>query len=464
MSSDRFDLIVFGSGAAAASCWHTAVRMGKRVAVIESDVLGGECPTFACMPTKALLHCAEVFETVARAGEFGVSTGSVSLDYSKVKAWKDAVVSRTGAALGEKPYQDMGVTVIRGRARFVSPSEIEVNGRVYEADRYLVATGSSPVRPAIPGLPEAGHLTFREAIDLTDLPRSMLVLGGGPVGCEFTHLFSAFGTRVVLADRNPRLVHREDPEVGDFLADRFRHRGVDVRLKTAVTRVDRVPGGKQVALSPGRRAHRRRRDPGGHRQDPQHRPRPRRRRHRARQARDHRGRDAPDLECASLRRRRRRRPAPLHPRRLLPGPGGVREHVRLAPPPRGLPRHAPVRVHLAGGGGGGVDRAGGPRADTAVLVGRASMADNDRAITAGRRDGFVKVIADRDGRLLGGAIVAERGGEVAQELALAIALGATAAQLAGAVHAFPTYSEALVAACLAVEEGRDRGDAARSSR
>ena len=189
----------------------------------------------------------------------------------------------------------------------------------------------------------------------------MLVLGGGPVGCEFTHLLSAFGSRVVLADRNPRLVHREDPEVGDFLADRFRRRGVDVRLRTAVTRVDRVPGGKQVALSPGD-------EPivvdeilvaiG---QAPQHRPRPRRRRNRARQARDHRGRDAPDHECASLRRRRRRRPAPLHPRRLLSGPGGVREHVRLAPPPGGLPRHAPLRVHLAGGGGGGADRAGGPR-------------------------------------------------------------------------------------------------------
>src|SRR5262249_40589429 len=111
VTADHFDLIVIGSGAAAASCWDVAARLGKRVAVFESGTLGGECANFACMPTKALLHCAETYEVATGAGRFGIRTGPISVDYGGVKAWKDHVVSRTGAALGEQPYRDRGVTV-----------------------------------------------------------------------------------------------------------------------------------------------------------------------------------------------------------------------------------------------------------------------------------------------------------------------------------------------------------------
>ena len=462
MSLDQFDLIVIGSGAAAASCWHAAAEMGKRVAVVEAGPLGGECPNFACMPTKALLHCAEVFETVAGAGAFGVGTGPVSLDYSKVKAWKDSVVSHTGAALGEKPYQDKGVALIRALARFVSPSELEVNGRVYEAERYLVATGASPVPPDISGLREAGYLTFHEAIDLTAIPRSILVLGGGPVGCEFTHLLSAFGSRVVLADRNPRLLHQEDPEIADFLADHFRRRGVDVRLRTAVTRVERVAAGKQATLSPGNErivvdeilaatGKRPNTDLGLEAAGVEY---------------DKRGISVDDtLRTTNAR---------IYAAGDVVGPfrythaaayqgrvacdnmfGSRRRRVDY----RAMPRSVFTSPEVAAVG---LTEQAARDAGKIVRVGRANMADNDRALTTGRREGFVKVIADDAGRLLGGAIVADRGGEVAQELALAIALGATAAQLAGAMHAFPTYSEALASACQAVEGRRARADAARS--
>src|SRR5262245_12795581 len=110
-SDPHFDLIVIGSGAAAAACWPTAARLGKRVAVIEAERLGGECPTVACVPTKALLHCAQVYETVAAAARFGVRAGVVSFDYALAKVWKDRVVSQTQAALGEAPYRDLGVAV-----------------------------------------------------------------------------------------------------------------------------------------------------------------------------------------------------------------------------------------------------------------------------------------------------------------------------------------------------------------
>jgi pyruvate/2-oxoglutarate dehydrogenase complex dihydrolipoamide dehydrogenase (E3) component len=456
MSPDHFDLIVIGSGTAAAACWSAAAQKGKRIAVFEADVLGGECPTFACMPTKALLHCAEVYESAKNAREFGIEIGSMAVDYARVKAWKDRVVSLTGAARGEQPYRDMGVAVFHERARFISHDQVEAGGRRYRAERFLVATGSSPLRPKIPGLDEAGYLTFREAIDLTTLPSSVLVLGGGPVGCEFTHLLSAFGARVTLADHNPRLVHREEPDVGDFLAEHFRRRGVDVRLEARVSRVERSGEGRRVALSPGDdrvvvdeilvaagvapntdlgldaagveygkngiavdetlRTSNPRVYAAGDVIGP----------FRFTHAASYQGRVAFDNMFGTALRRVDYRAVP---RCVFTSPEvaavGLTERIARA---RGL----------------------------AVRAARVEIADNDRAITTGRRAGFVKVIADSSGRLLGGAVVAERGSEVAQELALAISLGASASQLAAAIHAFPTYSEALVSACQALDAAEDR--------
>ena len=450
-TSDHFDLIVIGSGAAGASCWPAAARMGQRVAVIEADALGGECPNFACMPTKALLHCAEVYETVVGADKFGIGTGHIAVDYAQVKAWKDAVVSRTGAALGERPYQDLGVVVIRGRARFIAADKVEVAGRVLEAERFLVATGTSPLRPEISGLRDVGYLTFREAIDLTALPSSVLVLGGGPVGCEFSHLWSAFGSRVVLADRNARLIHREDAEVGDFLAEQFSQRGVDVRLNTSVTHVERTAQGKRLTLVPG----------------------------------DERivvdeilvaagktpntdlGLDAAgvayDKQGIAVDEMLRTTNPRVYAAGDVIGPyrfthaaayqgriacdnmfGARQRRVDFSTMPRCVftsPEVAAV----------GLTEKDAREKGIAVRVGRADIRDNDRAITAGQANGFVKVIADSAGRLLGGAVVAPRGGEVGQELALAISLGATASQCAEVIHAFPTYSEALVAACQAID-------------
>jgi pyruvate/2-oxoglutarate dehydrogenase complex dihydrolipoamide dehydrogenase (E3) component len=454
MASTRnhFDLIVFGSGAASASCWSAAVQLGKRVAVFEPGLLGGECPNVACMPTKALLHCAEVYETAVGAERFGVRTGPVAVDYARVKAWKDEVVSHTGAALGDKPYADAGVALVRSRARFISPSEVEADGRVYTAERFLVATGAAQPRPDIPGLAETGYLISDQAIDLTALPASALILGGGAVGCEFAHLWSAFGARVTIADRNLRLLHKEDSEVGDFLAAHFRRRGVDVRLKAGIARVERTAAGKRVTLSPGGdtvvveeilvatgkapntdlglnvagiefnrdgivvdetlRTTNARVYAAGDVVGP----------YRFTHAASYQGRVACDNMFGA---RRRRADYRAMPRCVFTSPevAAVGETEQEA-------------------------RAKG----TPIRVGRAGMDAADRALTGGRTEGFVKVIADASGRVLGGAVVGDRAGEVAQELALAVALSATAAQVAGAIHAFPTYSEALVAACQAVQE------------
>ena len=447
--SKHFDLIVIGSGSAGSACWYAARRLGKSVAVFEGETLGGECPTYACVPTKALLHCAEVYETVRDAARFGVEAAGVSVDYERVKAWKDDVVSQTGAARGEAPYHEMGVTIVRQHARFVGLREVEAGGERYTAEHFLIATGSSQRVPPIPGLADAGYLTFKEAIDLTVLPGSLLVLGGGAVGCEFAHLFSAYGVAITIADRNDRLVHREDVDASDFLRTHLEARGVTLRLGASVAGVAREGSGKRVTLErDGRQetllfdeilvatgktpnldvgleaAGIEAKEDGivvdetlrttneavyaaGDVVGP----------YRFTHAASYQG----DLTCTNMFTAEQRR-------------------VDY----KAMPRCVFTAPEVAAVG---LTEAEAREKGIALRIGRADMHEVDRAITCGQLEGFVKVLADAEGHLVGASIVAPRAGEMVQELALAIALGATGKQVAATVHAFPTYSEAVATAC-----------------
>jgi dihydrolipoamide dehydrogenase len=447
----HFDLIVIGSGSAASACWFNARQMGKSVAVFESGVLGGECPTSACVPTKALLHCADVFQTVQSAEQFGVMAPQAWFDYAAVKARKDYVVSQTLASMGEQPYREMGVEVVRHYARFVSPSEIEAGGERYTAEKFLIATGASQRIPDdVPGLEKAGFMTFKEAIDLEDVPPSMLILGAGPVGCEFTHLFSTFGSMVALMDRNPLALHNEDPEVGAMLGEVFDRRGVGLLMEASIQSIEVEDGRKHVTLIKG-------------------------------------GREGTllvdeillatgktpnldlGLEAAGV--AYTDKGVTVDDTMLTSNPNvyaagdvagpymfthaasyqgeiachnmfgeGEKRHADYRAMPRCVftsPEVATVGMTEHQAHEQGID----------VRTGMSPIDVSDRALTTEQLDGFVKVLADESGRLIGGAIVAPRAGEMMQELALAIALNATAKQLAETVHAFPTFSEALAAAC-----------------
>jgi pyruvate/2-oxoglutarate dehydrogenase complex dihydrolipoamide dehydrogenase (E3) component len=450
-AAKHFDLIVIGSGSAGSSCWYAARQLGKSVAVFEAEVLGGECPTFACVPTKALLQCAEVYDTVVTSGDYGIEPGQVRFNYAKIKARKDRIIGQTGAALGEKPYHDMGVELFRRRARFVSETAIEAGGDEFSADRFLIASGASQRLPEVAGLAETGYLTFREAIDLTELPGSIVIMGGGAVGCEFAQLFSSFGAKVTIIDRNSRLLHREDDEVGDFMGAHFQERGVELLLEATLLAAQRDGPKKRITV----------RADGVER----------------------------DLICDEILVATGKTPNTdlgLNLANIAYGRNGVPvdETLRTTNPNvyaagdvtgpyqfthaasyqgniacynmfhdepiavdyRAMPRCVFTFPEVALVGATEAEaRQQGP-----VRIGFSPLEYSDRALTSGHEQGFVKVIADGDGRLVGGAIVAPRAGEMVQELVLAIALGATAEQVAATVHAFPTYSEAVAAACAEV--------------
>jgi pyruvate/2-oxoglutarate dehydrogenase complex dihydrolipoamide dehydrogenase (E3) component len=450
----RADLIVIGTGAAGSAGWLQAVKLGKRVTVFERGVLGGECPTFACVPSKALLYCAEVFATIQGARQFGIEPGSVSVDYRRVKARKDAVVARTGAAQGEKAYRDAGVQLIRQVARFVSPNEVEAAGTRYAADRFLITTGGSTRIPDTPGLAQVGFLTFKEAIDLTRLPKSLLILGGGPVGCEFAQLFSTFGVPVVIADHNEHLLAAEDRELGEEIGRIFGERGVRVLTRTNVISFERAGARKRAIVECDGRRETIEVDEilvatGKH-------------------AVTDCGLESAGVDYDPTRgiavdaTLRTSNPAIyaagdcVGPYRLThaasyQGKLAVQNAFSNTPQDadyRAIPRCVFTTPEIAAVG---LTERQARAKKLTVRIGRASVGALDRASAVEQRAGLVKVLADRRGRLIGASIVAPRAGELIHELGLAIALGATAAQVAGLVHAFPTFSEAIQAACADVK-------------
>lgn len=235
-----YDLIVIGSGAGGAVGASYARQLGKTVAIVEADkVLGGECPNWACIPTKALLQAAETYQTTVGAGNFGVETGKVRVSPAKMRKYRNLVVSRTNARDDEKLFAEEGIDLIRGRAKFTSNDQIEVRGKRYRARRYLVATGTTAFVPSIPGFEKSGFIASNEAAELKNLPKSIAIIGGGAVGCEFAQLYSDLGVEVTLIEAADRLLIKEEAEVGRLVESLFESHGVTILTGAKISKVEK---------------------------------------------------------------------------------------------------------------------------------------------------------------------------------------------------------------------------------
>lgn len=216
----RYDLIVIGGGTAGLVSAAGAASLGARVALAERDKLGGDCLYRGCVPTKTLVKSARVAYLMGRSEEYGVKSSGHEVDFPAVMDRMDRVIRRAGEHDDPARFRKMGVDVFLGEeASFVSPEEVSVDGRRLGSRSVILATGSHSITPPVEGLEDVGYLTNVEALGLRRLPRSLIIIGSGPIGCEFAQIFSRFGSKVTLLDIVPLPLPKEDPEIGALVKE-----------------------------------------------------------------------------------------------------------------------------------------------------------------------------------------------------------------------------------------------------
>ena len=212
-----YDLIVIGSGAGGSAAATIAAREGKRVAIIESETFGGDSPNWGDIPTKSLLHVSNLYDEAKHGARFGLRSSTLGYNYPSIRAWKDLAVKRTGAGGNRRYYENLGISAYSALARFISPNEISINRRHLSSKNFLIATGSSWTIPAIAGLDSIKYLTPRTILETIRPPKSLLIIGGGDTGVEIAQLMATFGTKVYTVESATRLLPNCDNEVGTMI-------------------------------------------------------------------------------------------------------------------------------------------------------------------------------------------------------------------------------------------------------
>jgi pyruvate/2-oxoglutarate dehydrogenase complex dihydrolipoamide dehydrogenase (E3) component len=221
-----------------------------RITVVERELAGGECSYYACLPTKTLLRPVEALAAARLApGAAAAVTGGV--DAESVFWWRDQVTDGRDDSWHEGWLGDQGAELVRGEARVVRPGVVAVGDRELDYDALVVATGSTPTIPPIDGLDTIPYWTNREAVWAGEVPESLVVLGGGPVGVELGQFFHRMGSRVAIVEGNDRLLARVDPEAGALLGEYLAEEGIDVRVGTRAGRIEATPGGARLHLASG---------------------------------------------------------------------------------------------------------------------------------------------------------------------------------------------------------------------
>jgi pyruvate/2-oxoglutarate dehydrogenase complex dihydrolipoamide dehydrogenase (E3) component len=429
------------------------VSLGKRVAVVEKGIVGGECPNFACVPTKALLHAASTYRTVRSADKYGVKAPRIAVDWKGAARFRNLVVSRTGTTHGESVLRDNGIHLLKGIAHFLSPNEIEIGSKRYTAAKFLIATGSSPFIPPIPGLHESGYITYNEAGDFTHQPKSLVILGAGAVGCEFAQIYSTFGVKVTIVESLPRLLSKEDEEVGQLLHALFEKQGITVLLGTKVTSVEKDGAKRKITYE---------RDGNSNSMTAE-----RILVATGKQPNLDLGLDRAGVKIGEkgirVNHYLQTTMSNIYAAGDVTGPylfthtGEYQSEIaarnafsykKIKADYRIVPRCIYTSPEVAAVGLTEAEaKARGIRTKKGVMP----YEELSRAKTEDTLDGFAKVICDSKGVIIGGAIVGERAGELIHEIALAIKFRVKASDIAEMMHAYPTYSEAVKYACANLE-------------
>ncbi len=430
------DIIIIGSGPGGYATAAEAAAEGLKVTLFERDLLGGTCLNRGCIPTKALVRSAEVAATVAEAAEFGVDTQAPTLNYAAAARRKDAVVGelREGVATLLQ-----GVNVVNAEARLTGARTVEAAGETYTAEKIIIATGSRPATIPMEGAELA--LDSDAALVLTELPASMVIIGGGVIGMEFASIFAAFGVKVTVVEYCPEILPPFDAEVAKRLRMSLKRRGIDIVTAARVTAIK--PGMTVEAEVKGRSKQ-----------------------------------FAAEAVLMAVGRR------PVLPEGLetlgiatnrgfitvddsmqtsvegIYAIGDVNGRCMLAHAAEAQGRRvlgkevnldvipSAVFTHPECAMVGFTEQQAADRGLT-FKVGKATFRANGKALAMGKTDGLVKILTADDGRLLGCHICGPHAADLIQEAATAMAAGLPTAQLVATVHGHPTLSETVLAAARA---------------
>jgi len=466
-----FDVIVIGSGAAGFSASEAARSAGASVCLIEKGKLGGECPNWACVPSKALLKCAKVYRNAAHAGEFGVMVRRVEYRFHEVMAYKDRVVERmTGGGERGLRYEalakQLGIELVHGQAVFEDEHTINVqtgksSNRVM-GKTFVVASGTTEFIPAIEGLEKTGYWTFKDIMKLKTAPKSLLILGGGPVGVELATFFGTFGIATTLIHNGVSVLNREDQEIATLATTALRTLGVEVLTGATVVRVGKKGKEKEVTLKNGQT---------------------RMAEHLLVASGKRVATEGLGLELLGVKLNERgailtNTKGQTNVAHLFAA-GDVDEGLQLTHVAhfegsvaganaalvalgkkrgfayrdlRVVPRVTFLEPEVASVG---LTQAEALKANGSVLVGRFHTENLGRSLTDSAPEGLIKIVAHPQTKeVIGAHIIGPNAGEVIHELSLAMQLHATLDDLGAMIHAFPTYAEGVAGAAgnLAIEK------------
>jgi len=251
MNKIKTDLLVIGAGSGGLSVAAGAVQMGAKVVLLEAHKMGGDCLNFGCVPSKALIAAGKQAHTLQNGAQFGVADVKPKVDYAMAKDHVTKVIETIAPVDSQERFEGLGCTVIRERGRFTSPTTVQAGDNEITARRVVIATGSSPFVPPIPGLDKVPYLTNESLWDLRDLPKHLLVVGGGPIGIEMAQAHRRLGSEVTVIE-GFKAMGKDDPELAEIVLDKLRGEGIAIEEDAMAEEIAGKAGAITVKAKDGR--------------------------------------------------------------------------------------------------------------------------------------------------------------------------------------------------------------------
>lgn len=439
----RYDIVAIGGGAAGLVTAAGAAGLGARVALIERHRMGGECLWTGCVPSKALLAAARVVALARTGARFGVDVPEPRVDFARVAQHVRNAQQKIAPHDSPERFRSLGVDVYAGTAAFQDARTLSVNAQQIEARHFVIATGSRPAIPPIPGMDTVPYLTNENVFEIDALPASLIVLGGGAVGVELAQAFALLGSRVTLIENAARILRTEDEEIAALLEARLRQDGVTVQAATTVQQVTKVNGAVQVTTSQGTFAAAALLVAAGRRANSDT-----LQLERAGVAHDEHAVHVDRYLRTNVKNIWAAGDATAAPRFTHVADYQARLVLRNALfPGRAAADYTnvpwavytfPELAHV-----GMTEREARDRHGDGVRVWRKPLGELDRAVADGEPEGLLKIVTDSKGKILGAHVLGTQASTMLGEIALALKTGVTLARIAGIMHAYPTYPEAI---------------------